>query len=121
MKKTFLIIALLVGNFMYAQWTKTDFETITEKINTESKYKVTVFIYGDYLRSMFPDKEFYATIEYDKNPIELREESLVIKQGNTSVMVWYNDITAINSEKMYDQAAGMNDIKITFTTVARGE
>ena len=36
-------------------------------------------------------------------------------------MIWYNDITAINSEKMYDAAAGMNDIKITFTTVARGE
>ena len=34
MKKTILIIALLVGNFMYAQWTKTDFETITEKIDT---------------------------------------------------------------------------------------
>ena len=121
MKKTILIIALLVGNFMYAQWTKTDFETITEKIDTESKYKVTVFIYGDYLRSMFPDKEFYATIEYDKNPIELREESLVIKQGNTSVMIWYNNITAINSEKIYDQVIGMTDIKITFTTVTRGD
>ena len=80
-----------------------------------------VLVLDDYLRSMFPDKEFYATIEYDKNPVELREESLVIKQGNTSVMIWYNDITAINSEKMYDAAAGMNDIKITFTTVARGE
>ncbi len=50
MKKTILFIALLAGNFIYAQWTQTDFETITEKIDTESKYKVTVFIYGDYLR-----------------------------------------------------------------------
>ena len=65
MKKTILIIALLVGNFMYAQQTKTDFETITEKLNSFENARQDVL-------SFTPTIDKDTLPEIDKKEVQAR-------------------------------------------------